>query len=105
MKGAHRHEGKVKAAGLVDGASDGRAQKLGKVHGESGQAENGAHGILKLHGGVGEGGRDDEGVSSGVNCSYRHSTNDKVGTRRKEFQKSAIRGGLKNEESLEYTVV
>ena len=61
---------------------------------ESSIYKNSAHGILKLHSGVSEGGRDDEGVSSGMNCSDNNSTNDKMGTRRKEFQKSAISLGL-----------
>ena len=61
---------------------------------ESSIYKNSAHGILKLHSGVSEGGRDDEGVSSGMNSSDHNSNNDKMGTRRKEFQKSAISLGL-----------
>ena len=121
MKWAHRNERKVKAASLVDGTSDRRSQELSKVHRKTGQAlelqkkgkplililhsskkskkessiyKNSAHGILKLHSGVSEGGRDDEGVSSGMNSSDHNSNNDKMGTRRKEFQKSAISLGL-----------
>ena len=69
-----------------------RSKKKSKK--ESSIYKNSAHGILKLHSGVSEGGRDDEGVSSGMNSSDHNSNNDKMGTRRKEFQKSAISLGL-----------